>query len=123
MLHKKTVKTSNLISELNGTVRASGSTGNGSSGGPTWTDSSATFETDDVAIGDVVYITGEGEFTVLAIDSETQITLSGNLGDDYADVNYKITYDRLAAWSDIVHLSKVSPDRWLILYESDDFNL
>tara|TARA_Y100000310_G_scaffold220378_1_gene221897 strand:- start:1865 stop:2245 length:381 start_codon:yes stop_codon:yes gene_type:complete len=124
MLHKKTISSDDLIKNLNGTVRAEGAAGGGTSGDATWTDASATFQTDNVAEGDVVYIDGEGEFTVASITSETILELSATLSQDLSSTSWRITYSRLTAWADVQHLFRdPKTGRFTVIYESDDFTV
>ncbi len=122
MLHKKTLNNNQLIDRLNGTVRAEGSAGGGTAGSSTFTDAAATFETDNVAEGDVIYIASEGEFVVDSITDETNIELDGVLSGDLSNVSWRITHGRLCAWSDVVHLER-EDTRWTVIYESDDFTV
>tara|TARA_Y100000034_G_scaffold97518_1_gene119106 strand:- start:884 stop:1267 length:384 start_codon:yes stop_codon:yes gene_type:complete len=125
MLHKLTIQSSDLLKKLNGVTRAEGAAGGGSSGGTTWTDDDATFESDGVAVGDVIYISGEGEFTVDDVTDETTLELAGGtLSDDLSDTSWRITHSRAAEWSDVVHLSRDgSSGAWTIVYESNDFTV
>jgi hypothetical protein len=126
MLHKKTINPANLINSLNGTVRAEGSGGGGSVSDATWTDAAATFTTDGVVAGDVVFIDGEGEFTVSSVTSEIELELSGNLSATLSATSWRITYDRLISDfdTDVKLLSWDWKSRsYLIVYESDDFTV
>ena len=44
-----------------------------------------------VAVGDVISISGEGEFEVLSVDSATQLTLAAPLANTNTNVSYEIT--------------------------------
>ena len=56
-------------------------------------DAAATFVTDKVAVGDTVYVVGDKDYTVDAIDSETQLdisTLVGGVNDNAAGTTYYV---------------------------------
>ena len=122
MLHKKALQNDQLITNLNGTLRAEGNTGGGTSGDSTWTDAGATYEADEVTAGDVIYIDGEGEFVVDSVTDETNLELDGVLSATLTNTSWRVTHSRLCAWSEVVHLGR-EDSRWTVIYESDDFTV
>jgi len=125
MIIKKTIHSDDLDKKLNGTLRAEGSAGGGSVSDATWVDADATFQTDGVVTGDVVFISGQGEFEVLSVTDETTLELDSNLAATISDTSWRITHSRLvASWSDVKHFSRdAKTGRYTLIYESDDFSV
>lgn len=95
MFHKKTIKRGELLNALNGTTRVEGADGAGSSGSPNFTSAGSTFQTDNVAVGDIVYIDGEGEFVVDSVTDENNLVLDSNLSQTLSGASFRISYGRL----------------------------
>jgi len=122
MLHKKTLSSDKLMQNLNGTTRAEGSAGAGS--GTDWADTNATFQTDAVVAGDIVFIDGQSENTVASVTDETNIVLSNALSGSPSGKSWRITHSRLAAWDDIKDFTRdPKTGRVTIIYESDDLTV
>jgi hypothetical protein len=123
MILRKTLQNSSeLLEFLNGTVRVAGADGSGTSGSANFDSATSTFVTSGVEAGDTVFISGEGEFTVDSITSETRIVLSGNLSQTLSDTSFKITYGRRVTDYDTevkVIERDVESGRWNVLYELD----
>jgi hypothetical protein len=122
MLHKKTLSNDSLMTNLNGVTRAEGAAGGGSS--TDWADAAATFETDGVAIGDVIFIDGQAENTVAAITDETNIVLDDALVGSPTATSWRITHSRLCEWADVKDFARdPKTGRVTIIYESDDLTV
>ena len=73
-----------------GRYRVTG-TGNTAATGATLTDATATFQTDGVAVGDRVYVSGDKDYSVTAVTSETVLAL-GNIEGAVIDASSKTYY-------------------------------
>lgn len=121
MFSKKTFRdSSDLTTWLNGSLRVDGADGAGSSGSPNFDSAGSTFQTDGVVSGDVVFIDGEGEFTVSSVPSETRIVLSANLSQALTGASFKVTYGRVISDYDneVKYLDmNTETGQWVCLYK------
>ncbi len=65
-----------MVADDSGTKREEGTDGVISADGLTFTSATATFQTNNVAAGEHIYINGEGLIEIASVDSEVQLTLS-----------------------------------------------
>jgi len=88
-------------------------------------DTAATFETAEVAVGDVVYVSGLNsganvslESTVATRDSETKVSLADSFTADIGAA-YRICRGKITT-TDIVNISfESSSNSWVLIYEAD----
>jgi len=114
-----------LAKFLRGELVAQGTITTAFSGGNELIDTAATFETAEVAVDDVVYVSGLDsganvslESTAASIDSETEVTLAGSFTADIGAA-YRICRGKITT-TDIVNISfESSSNSWVLIYEAD----
>ena len=81
--------------------------------------------TDGVVAGDVLYISGDTEYTVQTRDSQTQLTLASNLASTVSGVDWKITHSRVVSnYGTQVKLLEYSEKKgFIMVYTSEDFSV
>ena len=126
MIVSKKISDRKLDEFFQGDYKLGGKAGSNGAGSPILTDAAATFQTDGVAIGDRVYVSGAllaTVYTVLTVDSQTQLTLSANIvAAHVGNLTYRV--HRNNGYGDPATLKLIYPldaDMWFVMWDSATF--